>query len=505
MLSPSEKPTYLIRADAGSQVGQGHAMRSFALAQVLSDYGESVVFTGAGIPEHLKTKLRQETFAFKPLEITDNSKTPSEQFLALVNDFHNPMVVLDGYHFSQEYNRVLLDETDPVGLLVFDDIGTQSSSRANFLLNQNLHASRSFYSSFQGEYLLLGRKYLLLRREFRERNRPVSEVESTGNVLLCFGGGTRQSDVTYFLNLLSELKSSVTVRVTGASDIVDNSFETTSDIDVRICPSNVSMPEQMKWADLALSAAGSTAWELAYMGVPMVLFSVADNQIPVARALKKQNAAVFLGEKETLDPGKVRDKLDSLLTSEEMLNGLRKSALELFDEHGGRRILSALNTLRFTLDPATENDCKPLWKLSNQPEVRRASFDTTKIPFEEHRRWFQQRLNDERTWFYVARSHNNPGTLLGQVRFERDDTETVISVSLDQNFRGKGLGSSLIWDGCYRLFSETSVRNIQAYIKETNQSSMTAFEYAGFEFSDSTMVEDTPTNKMTLDRDHLGL
>ncbi len=46
----------------------------------------------------------------------------------------------------------------------------------------------------------------------------------------------------------------------------------------------------MAWADVAVAAAGSTAWELLHMGVPTVFMVNADNQKPVAAAVEKAHA-----------------------------------------------------------------------------------------------------------------------------------------------------------------------------------------------------------------------
>ena len=66
------------------------------------------------------------------------------------------------------------------------------------------------------------------------------------------------------------------------------------------------MPQLMAWADLAVSAAGTTCWELAFMGLPMLLVVLADNQRPNATCLDELGVAGNLGWHGELSEDKVR-------------------------------------------------------------------------------------------------------------------------------------------------------------------------------------------------------
>jgi UDP-2,4-diacetamido-2,4,6-trideoxy-beta-L-altropyranose hydrolase len=55
------------------------------------------------------------------------------------------------------------------------------------------------------------------------------------------------------------------------------------------------MADAMSWADLAISAAGSTTWELAFMGVPAALLVQADNQRCTVEYLHQHGIALNLG------------------------------------------------------------------------------------------------------------------------------------------------------------------------------------------------------------------
>ncbi len=51
----------------------------------------------------------------------------------------------------------------------------------------------------------------------------------------------------------------------------------------------------MAHADMAVSAAGSTSWELAFMQLPAILLILADNQRPIAESLEQKGAALNEG------------------------------------------------------------------------------------------------------------------------------------------------------------------------------------------------------------------
>jgi RimJ/RimL family protein N-acetyltransferase len=72
-------------------------------------------------------------------------------------------------------------------------------------------------------------------------------------------------------------------------------------------------------------------------------------------------------------------------------------------------------------------------------------------------------------------------SFVGQIKFEIDSDVAVISISIHQNFRGKGIASRLILDGCKKIFNaRTGIKQILAYIKPKNSSSIKSFCGAGF-------------------------
>ena len=133
------------------------------------------------------------------------------------------------------------------------------------------------------------------------------------------------------------------------------------------------------------------------------------------------------------------------------------------------------------LKKAKFEDFYVLWKIRNNTRVKENSFDTSAVSLEEHQKWFVEKIGDENTEIYMA-EHN--GVKIGSVRFENqkqiDSSESLISVSIDSDFFGKGYGAEIIKSGTERFFVEHEKNKIVARIKNSNIASQRAFEKAGY-------------------------
>jgi spore coat polysaccharide biosynthesis predicted glycosyltransferase SpsG len=89
-------------------------------------------------------------------------------------------IVLDGFHFGEHIQRAI--KSVGYRLLVLDDMAGFSHYAADIIVNQNLHADVLEYSCDPGTKRLLGTKYAILRREFRERKGLKRQIASAGEV-----------------------------------------------------------------------------------------------------------------------------------------------------------------------------------------------------------------------------------------------------------------------------------------------------------------------------------
>ena len=154
------------------------------------------------------------------------------------------------------------------------------------------------------------------------------------------------------------------------------------------------------------------------------------------------------------------------------------------------------------LRDATAQDCRMIWQWANDPDIQAVSFSPAPIAYEDHVKWFEARLADADCRMYIAEDvadgrHPVP---VGQVRFERQGPEAVISVSLDRKFRARGHGARIIELASRRYLAATDAQVINAYVKPENAASLAAFKKAGFASEKRIAVANQPAHHLMLAR-----
>jgi RimJ/RimL family protein N-acetyltransferase len=115
---------------------------------------------------------------------------------------------------------------------------------------------------------------------------------------------------------------------------------------------------------------------------------------------------------------------------------------------------------------------------ANDKTTRENSFDTKPIIYENHVKWFSQKIQDKKALLLIFEDENN--TPIGQIRIENKDNEHVIGISIDTNFRGKGYAAKMYVKACQEYYTIFGKSIIHAYIKKENIASIKSFEKAGF-------------------------
>lgn len=127
---------------------------------------------------------------------------------------------------------------------------------------------------------------------------------------------------------------------------------------------------------------------------------------------------------------------------------------------------------------ATEDDIMLLYNWVNDYAVRASSFSNKKIMLEEHRKWFKDKINSEKSDIYIFIWNNVP---VGQIRIDYYDEIGIIDYSIAKEYRGNGLADRML------KLAEKKVKEnrkeidiLRAEVKTENKISQKKFENQGY-------------------------
>lgn len=336
----------LIRADAGSRMGSGHLMRCLALGQAWQKAGGRVTFLTHCEGRALAERITSHGIQFVPLKEPHPGPSDLETTLSLLGQMDCGWLAADGYHFAPDYQRAVRKSGHR--LLVIDDTACWPEYDTDVLLNQNINAQALAYQVNPDARLLLGTQYALLRSEFFPWQGWRRRVPRLGRRVLVTMGGADPDNVTQkvmeALNLVGLAGLEAKVVVGPANPRLDalRRAAASATVNLEILDNPNDMPGLMAWADVAVSGAGSTCWELAYMGLPSILLVLAENQEAVAQGMADAGAAVNLGCASRVSWEHTREAVEELLQDAQRCRAMSVSARRLVDGGGGVRVVQAL-------------------------------------------------------------------------------------------------------------------------------------------------------------------
>jgi UDP-2,4-diacetamido-2,4,6-trideoxy-beta-L-altropyranose hydrolase len=351
----------VFRTDASLQIGTGHVMRCLTLAHALQERGAQCSFICREHPGNLMDLIRQHGFLVHALRCDQawaaKENIPShagwlgadwlvdaEESKVGAGETAIDWLIVDHYALDSRWEHAMRAHCRHI--MVIDDLADRPHD-CDLLLDQNLGRKREDYSGLlKGKAkTLIGPQYALLRPEFaalraqslaRRQNNPqlrnllitmggVDKDDAAGRVLDALQGCTLPADlrITVVMGLHAPWLEKVQVKATHMP-----------------CRTEVllgvnNMAQLMADSDLAIGAAGATAWERCSLGLPSVVIVLAHNQLAGAVALRNAGAAVVL--ESTQQIADILSAPRNVEFANEMLTKLSRAAASVTDGQGCSR------------------------------------------------------------------------------------------------------------------------------------------------------------------------
>lgn len=436
------------RTDASLDIGTGHVMRCLALAQALRAEDADCHFICRSFPGDLITRIAESGFGVTALPRGQWMDEPAAHDASLpahaawlggtwhadadataviLQALRPDWLVIDHYALDRAWER----EVRPFcgGLMVIDDLVDRPHD-CDLLLDQTLGRLPADYASHvpQGCLLLAGTRYALLRAEFfalRECSLRGRAAGGLRKILVSMGGVDQLNATGRVLQALRQCPlpqdCSLTVLMGGQAPWLDETRRQAAAMpwpcDLRVDAANVA--ELLADCDLAIGAAGGSAWERCALGVPSLLVVMARNQQDVARSLERAGAAKVLGDADPI--ATVLPRVMAGITSE-VLAGMSRAASDVCDGRGAARVVRVLRQWGVQVRGMREDDLESVLRWRNHPDIRGRMYNSHEISPSEHREWYARAMRDPRRHLLIIEQSGMP---LGFVQFTESENEGV--------------------------------------------------------------------------------
>ncbi|MCL2253193.1 MAG: UDP-2,4-diacetamido-2,4,6-trideoxy-beta-L-altropyranose hydrolase [Lachnospiraceae bacterium] len=329
----------IFRTDANKKIATGHMMRCLTIATECRRRGITVCFVLADQEsERLLRNIYPDGDDFR-IEVLgtdyDDTESEIESFSAILIDEEPACVLIDSYFVTASY---LKEISQYARIFYLDDIASFDYP-VDVIINYGVEANKIYpqevMNAGQKEYLL-GPEYAPLREQFK--NLPYQVKENVTDILITTGG-TDETNITekILIALNTTLTGDITYHVIFGSLHPHHELLLSAGKPRMIVYENVSdMASLMQKCDLAISASGSTLYELCAVGVPTICFTIADNQISNAVGLSKHEAVVYAEDND------FAKHIGAVSADFALRRKLSANMRKILDAKGASRIVDAL-------------------------------------------------------------------------------------------------------------------------------------------------------------------
>lgn len=334
---------FFFRADATPEIGTGHVMRCLAMANAVRERGYPTCFVST--IQDLVLQSRIENAGHELLLLVD----PREDngWLDDLSQGDTNWLILDGYSFKESDRAEI--KSRGFRLLVVDDMNASGFYECDIVLNQNFFGAGLSYSCAEKTQVLLGPDYALLREEFGRVN-PRRAINTKSRVLVSLGGADPEGVGLIILDAFKRIEEMhlEILYLLGSSNVHADRIETEVEKvrrvghEVSVLSFTNDMPAAMAWADIGVIAAGSTSLEVAYMGLPCLVLTLAENQVEVARSMAEAGIGESLGWYEDVSAEKIAARIVALFKEESKRASMTFNGQRLVDGAGARRVVEKM-------------------------------------------------------------------------------------------------------------------------------------------------------------------
>ncbi len=478
----------IFRADASLRIGAGHVMRCLALADSFARNGWQCSFAVAEGTRDTVPQLQRANHRIAVLDAADwdDSSRLADAIGAPCN-----LLVIDHYGLAAAYEAPCRAWSETI--MVIDDLANRRHDCDVLLDAANNNRDRYAGLTPPQCKALLGPSFALLASKFpalREEALQRRGLMPVGRILVAFGSTDLDNFTVPALHAIADMGENAAVDVVlgPAAPHLDAVRNLADAVDFQLHVETDDIAGLMMRADLAVGAAGVTAWERCCLGLPGIAVVAAANQQDTAACLGAHGAATILTRPDAQES--FSHAIAALFADPEARAEMARRAAALCDGRGADRVRLAVASqviasdgAPVTLRPADETDAERMFAWQSDTRTRQFARNPEIPDRESHFRWVAARLGAADCLLNIVEYDGRPAAV---VRLDRDTPNCAsrpgweISIYVAPDCYGRGIGGAAL-ALARQLVPEAE---FVAEVLPDNAASHALFRKAGYEWRD---------------------
>ena len=330
--------------DANSNIGMGHLMRCFCIANELNKRKKDFFFVLSSDADD--TFLKEHEYLYFRIKKFGKQGWNSEEIVECILKNDCKCLFIDTYRIEE---NDILEIKKHTKVVYMDDL-YEFDCPADIVINHNIEATVEKYypSKYTDRNLYVGVEYFPLREEFiLETNKPLQK--NVKEVLITTGGTDPYHISVKIMDILSVFYSEINFNIligvfydeAYKKQIKNISIEREN---VQVISWGQNMAKIYKNSDLVIAPGSTTIYEALSMAVPCISFEFVDNHHMQCIAMDELNIVPFIDKLNNIDS--IKEKRIKEIFAEELSFQVRKEQHDkcrrYFDKKGTKRIADIL-------------------------------------------------------------------------------------------------------------------------------------------------------------------
>lgn len=332
-----------IRTDMNDTIATGHVMRCLAIADAARSLGESATFI---LADRQAVELVEQR-GYRVIVLNthwDDVDGELPELLKVVDKEKIEKILIDSYQVTERYLKEL---TACIKTIYIDDRNTFVYPVSGIICYANYWKKFDYQSRYKKSKLFLGPEYVPLRQVFcyDGDKRIPDEVEE---ILLLSGGTDPYGMLKEILERINKNKykkiNVICGRYYAGYENMQKAYHAFDNVHIYQAVSDIE--QYMKTADVAISAGGTTLYELCACGTPTISYAFADNQLDNVHQFQADGMIDYAGDARYENVVEnIVYYLDIYDRNQELRKRHSKKMRELVDGKGALRIVEVLENI----------------------------------------------------------------------------------------------------------------------------------------------------------------